>query len=221
MKKHILEKIYSFLKFSEKFNFIFLASRTSSFSKFSKAFTLVELVIVLLIISILLWAISFLSWSYLSKLNVQNEKETIEWDFFYNQTLSLSQPNFWKIKNVSYIWIKLSPNKSYIQDVVFTGNLISTHPVYLDTKVFSYLNFWTGVNLYSWENLQKNITNDVFILYKPYTMWAILAENDAGSLTIYTGSYTLKFSFNTIYSTKICYSLSLNSGRLYPVKCEE
>ena len=185
-----------------------------------KAFTLIELVIVLIIISILLWAISFLSWWYLSKLNIQNEKETIEWDFFYTQTLSLSQPSFWKIKNISYVWIKLLPEKDYIQDVVLTWDLINFHPIYRDTKTFSYIKFWTGISLYSWTNLKKVITNESYILYKPYTMWAILVEDDGWTYNIYTGSYILKFSFDTIYSKKICFKLSLNSWRLYSTKCE-
>jgi len=69
-----------------------------------KAFTLVEMLIVLLIIWILIWAMSYFSWSYIRKLNVESELETVENTFFSTQVSSLSQPNFGKIKHISYIW---------------------------------------------------------------------------------------------------------------------
>jgi len=68
-----------------------------------KAFTLVELVIVVIVIWLLFWALWYLSWDYVYKLNIQNDREIITNAFFYTQTTSLSQPVY-KEKVLSYIW---------------------------------------------------------------------------------------------------------------------
>jgi prepilin-type N-terminal cleavage/methylation domain-containing protein len=58
---------------------------------FKRAFTLVEMIIVLIIISIVFLALGLISWSYVTKLNLENDKETLDGVFSYVQSASLSQ----------------------------------------------------------------------------------------------------------------------------------
>jgi prepilin-type N-terminal cleavage/methylation domain-containing protein len=58
---------------------------------FKRAFTLVEMIIVLIIISIVFLALGLISWSYVTKLNLENDKETLDGVFSYVQSTSLSQ----------------------------------------------------------------------------------------------------------------------------------
>ena len=184
-----------------------------------KAFTLIEMVIVVMIISILLWFLSFLSWSYISKLNVQNEKETLEWDFFYLQSMSLSQPKFWKIKNVKYVWVRLTSSGDYIQNIAFSGNDFSKFYT-LDLKPFYYTYLWTWFYIYSGNNLEETISNDIYILYKPYSMGALLVKKESWwTFKIFTWNRTIKFIVNSIYNDKNCYKINLESWRLYSIYC--
>jgi len=183
-----------------------------------KAFTLVEMVIVIIIISLLLWVLSFLSWSYISKLNVQNEIESLEWDFFYLQSMSLSQPKIWNIDNIKYIWVKLSPSKDYIKNLAFTGDDFSKSKL-VKLIAFSYIRLWSWFEVFSGSNLEKTINNDIIFLYKPYSMWAILVEDNWWAYNLLTWNYTIKFLVNSIYQTKTCFKINLESWRLYKTDC--
>lgn len=180
-----------------------------------KAFTLIELVIVIVIISILLGVMSFFSWSYITHLNVQNEKETVLNTFFLSQTMSLSQPTFWSIKDVKYIWVKIEPNKDYIEQVVFTW----TSPIVTKILPFSYVKMWTWIKIYNWWTLEKQTTNPVFILYKPYKIGSFLMEDMWWTYDILTWDYNIKLDFKSIYSDNLCFMLNLLSWRLYSVNC--
>ena len=183
-----------------------------------KAFTLVEMLIVLLIIWILIWAMSYFSWSYIRKLNVESELETVENTFFSTQVSSLSQPNFGKIKNISYIWVKVEPWKDYLEKIALTWNLSHINPFVIWIWPFSYIKIWTWFEIYSWNNLERTSTKTVYFLYKPYKMWTIFLEDNGWSYNILTGNYKIKFYVNSIYKDKKCFSIQLESWRIKKCK---
>jgi len=177
-----------------------------------KAFTLVELVVVILIIWILFWAIGYLSWSYVHKLNIENDKQTIQSVFYKAQSIALSQPVF-KNEVLSYIGIKLIPEKKYILQVGSTWFLENYFS--LDAKPLYYLQMWSGFYVYSGSNLTFLNTSGVF-LYKSYKLWAYFYSN----WNVYSGNKIVKFSFeDKNHSYKVCFSINLLSGRLFSVKC--
>jgi len=173
-----------------------------------KAFTLIELVIVILIIWILFGALGYLSWSYVYKLNLQNDQETISQTFFSVQTMSLSQPVYKNIP-LSYIWVKLIPEKSYFLVVGLTGSL-SKDVFSLDSKHLNYLKFGSGFNVsgdfYAGEGI---------FLYKPYKIGAyFLIDNK-----IFSWNTIVKFTFSD-KNNKVCFKMNLASGRLNKIKCK-
>jgi len=177
-----------------------------------KAFTLIELVIVILILWILFGILGFLSWSYVYKLNLQNDQETILNTFFYVQTMSLSQPVYKNIP-VSYVWVKLIPEKKYLLIMGNTWDL--NQPSFaMDVKNLSYLKFWTGFDV------EGNIfsTQGTFF-YKPYKLGAYFVVNDGGNTKIFSGNTTVKFKFFD-KDRKFCFQINLSSWRLMPVKCD-
>ncbi len=180
-----------------------------------KAFTLVEMVIVLLIIWILFWILAFFSWSYVWNLNIQNDKETLEWDFFYTQATSMSQPKVGNVWNLSYIWIKLSPGEKYFSIEWLTGDLNSS-PFSIKTKSLNYTKLWTGAILSG--NVWKiTLDKDVYIFYKPYTIWSYVVTDG----NIYSWSNSLFFKLETTkYGKKfLCFRVDFPSWRLFENAC--
>lgn len=178
-----------------------------------KAFTLIELIVVIIIIWILFLALWYLSWSYIFKLNVQNDKEILESAISYVQSSSLSQPSFWKYKNLKFVGIKLEKDKNYITYVGSTwDNFFS---VGIDNFYVSKLGTW--FDIYSWQNLEKTI-NKIYLMYKPYTLWAF-AINE--SWTILTWNKSIKFyiSDSKLKEYKYCFKFELISWRLYNIAC--
>jgi len=183
-----------------------------------RAFTLVEMLVVIIIIWFLLWVLSFFSWSYISKLNVENDIETMENVFSSVQASSLSQPNFWKINNVSYVWIDLTPNKNYVYKLAFTWEDFSKKNI-VDIKSFSYIKIWTWFEIYSWTTFEKSSTNKWYFLYRPYTMGSFFVEKDGTNYNIFSWDYTINFYIESIYKGRKCFSVHLESWRLKEIKC--
>ena len=186
-----------------------------------KAFTLIELVIVILIIWILFWAFGYMSWDYVEKLNVQNDTETVQNSFSYVQSSTLSQPNFGKYDNLKYAWIKLTTNKDYTMYVWFTWGLDSS-PLWLQTKVLYTTHIWTGFSIYSWTDLIKTFSGSAYFVYKPYTIGAtFIRQKDSTDWQIYTWNKIIQFYIiNKSGSFKKCFRIGLLSWRLFNVLCK-
>ena len=174
-----------------------------------KAFTLAELVIVVIVIWILFWALWYLSWDYVYKLNIQNDKEIITSTFFYIQTTSLSQPVY-KGKPLSYIWLAFAPEKKYFKIVWLTWDFSSK--VYtLWVKNLSYLKFWT------WFEVNGHFYNSWMFLYKPYKIWSFFVVSDINGTKVFSGNQDVKFIFYD--RIKACFKINLLSWRLKEISC--
>lgn len=181
-----------------------------------KAFTLVEMILVLIVIWILFLALWYLSWSYIYKLNVQNDKETLVNSISYIQSSSLSKPNFWKYKDINFLWVKLAINKNYITYIWWTWDTFSlSNIISVGSANFYNTKFWTWFTIYSWWTLIW--TSDiVYFMYKPYTIWSFLVKQD---WTIFTWNKIVKFNIlDSRY--KDCFKFNVASWRLYYIKCE-
>ncbi len=175
-----------------------------------KAFTLVELVIVMIILWILFLALWYLTWSYIFRLNVQNDQETINQTFFVIQSRSLSQPVFqWKA--LSYIWIRLVPDNNNISIVWYTWN--KDNFIVLNSKKLYYLKFWSWCVI-NWKKF--NICN---IIYKPYKIWANLITYNEQQQKIFSWNSNVNFYFY-YKNTKVCFKLNLSSWRLSKTICK-
>ena len=180
---------------------------------FKKAFTLVEIVIVVLIIWILFWAIWYLSWSYVYRLNIQNDQEAILSTFQKVQSISLSQPVV-KNKVLSYVWIKLIPNKKYLLEVWTTWNVYDYFS--LQAIPLYYLSMGSGFYILSWWN-KTFISWSGVIFYKSYWIWASFLCN----WNIYSGNKIVEFQFeDNKWREKVCFKLDLLSGRIFEKKCK-
>ncbi len=170
-----------------------------------KAFTLIELMIVILVIGILFLSIWFLSWSYVHKLNIQNDTQIIENVFLETQNQSLSQP-LYKNDLLSKLWVKLFSGKKYLIIMWATwGNTFLP----LKIKNLSYLVLSWGIN-YNWSYYWSWI-----IYFNSYKIWANLLVSDG---IFSTGEVKLEFS-DVNWDMKRCFKLNLNVGRLYLDKC--
>ena len=177
-----------------------------------KAFTLVEIVVVLLIIWILFWALWYLSWSYVYKLNVENDIQTIQHTFFRTQTMSLSQPVY-KGKTLRYVWVKIEPEKSYLVLVWSTWDINNYFPIWI--KNTSYLNYSTGFTVNSWSNSDFYAWTGVF-LYKSYSVWAIFQTNGK----VFSWDKIVDLYWKDKAGKKFCFTMNLLSGRLFKKKCK-
>jgi len=186
-----------------------------------KAFTLIELVIVIIIIWILFGALGYISWDYVSKLNIQNDQETIESSFSYIQSSTLSQPNFWNYKNLKYIWIKLSTNTQYLEYIGFTW-LIENSFIWLDSKNLYISHIWKNFTIYSWNTILSSFSWNGYFIYKPYTLWSVfVAQPHNSNLEIYTWNKIIQFYItNRSNSLKKCFTMNLLSWRLFSVWCK-
>lgn len=184
-----------------------------------KAFTLIELLIVVIVIWILFSALWYFSWSYIYKLNIQNDKETLENSVNYVQSSSLSQPSFWKYKNLDFIGIKLEKNKNYLSYIWWTWNhFSSSNKISVGSNDFYSTRLWTWFDIYSWWTLIW--TSDiVYFMYKPYTIWSFLVKQD---WTIFTWNKSIKFYIvdNRFKDYKNCFRFDTVSWRLYDIVCE-
>jgi len=180
-----------------------------------KAFTLVETLIVLLIIWILFWILAYFSWSYVWQLNIQNDKETLEWEFFYTQATSMSQPKVGNIWNLTYIWLKISPDKNYFSVEWLTWDL-NLNPFSIKTKQLNYLKFGTWA-LLSGSAGKITLDKDVYIFYKPYTIWSVVVSDG----NIYSWSNSLYFKLKTTKYIKkdLCFRVDFPSWRLFESQC--
>lgn len=182
-----------------------------------KAFTLIEMLMVILIIWILFSVLWHISWNYIHYFNTQNDKETLENAFSYTQTTTLSQPDFWtKFKNLKYLWIKLSPWKDYITYVWLTWeDRTSLEKVFsVKANAFGYLKVWT------WFKIDGDfISNDAYFWYKPYSIWSSFYVDGR----LYTWNKIVEFilddrSLRNDY--RKCLRFEIASWRLYSKKCE-
>ena len=178
-----------------------------------KAFTLIEIVIVILIIWILFWAIWYLSWSYVYKLNIQSDQETIINTFRKVQSMSLSQP-IYKNKVLSYIWVKLIPHKKYILEIGSTGTVENYFSV--GAKPLYYLSMWTWFTVVSGAN-KISISWSWQVFYKSYWLGAYFVSN----WNIYSGNKIIKFKFlDKSWEKAVCFKLNLISWRVFVSRCE-
>ena len=186
-----------------------------------KAFTLIEMIIVIIIIWILFLAFGYISRDYVSKLNIQNDQETIENSFSYIQSSTLSQPNFWKYDNINYVWVKLTTNTNRTMYVWFTWWL-NSKPLWLWTKALYISKIWTWFFIYSWTNLIDSFSGAAYFVYKPYTIGAtFIRQKDSSDWQIYTWNKTIQFYItNRSHSLKKCFELNLLSWRLFNVLCK-
>ncbi len=186
-----------------------------------KAFTLIEMIIVIIIIWILFLAFGYISWDYVEKLNIQNDRETVENSFSYIQSSTLSQPNFGKYNNINYAWVKLTTNKDWTMYVWFTWWLDST-PLWLETKVLYTTHIWTWFFVYSWTSLIDTFSGAAYFVYKPYTIGAtFIRQKDSSDWQIYTWNKTIQFYItNRSHSLKKCFKINLLSWRLFNVLCK-
>ena len=172
-----------------------------------KAFTLLEIVIVVLIIWILLWALWYLSWSYVYKLNIENDVQNIQQTFFKTQTMSLSQP-IYKGNALKYVWIKIEPEKSYLILVWSTWDINNYFPIWIENN--SYLNYATGFTVdshfYAWSGV---------FLYKSYSLWAVFQVN----WTIFSWDKMVDLYWKDKAGKKFCFTMNLLSWRLFKKKC--
>ena len=184
-----------------------------------KAFTLAELIIVIIVLWILFGALWYLSWSYIYKLNIQNDKETLENAVSHIQSSSLSQPSFWKYKMLDFVGVKLEKSKSYITYVWSTWNNFSLSNI-ISAGIDNFYNskLWTWFNIYSWWAFQGT-TNEIYFMYKPYTIWSFAVEQD---WTILTWNKSIKFHIidNKLNYYKNCFRFDVASWRLYNIVCE-
>ena len=186
-----------------------------------KAFTLIELVIVIIIIWILFLAFWYISWDYVSKLNIQNDRETVENSFVYIQSSTLSQPNFGKYDNISYAWLKLITNNDYIEYVWFTWGLNSI-PLWLQTNVLYISKIWTGFSIYSWWTFLESFSGVAYFVYKPYTIGVtLIRKKDISDWKIYTWNKAVQFYISDkSWYLKKCFRINLLSWRLFSVLCK-
>ena len=178
-----------------------------------RAFTLLEIVIVVLIIWILFWAIWFLSWSYIYRLNIQNDQETVINTFRKVQTMSLSQPVY-KNTVLPYIGIKLIPKKTYLLEIWSTWNMQNYFS--LQAQPLYYLTMWSGFDLYSWDS-KIFLLGSWEIFYKSYWLGAYFLHN----WVVYSGNKIVKFVFSDkIWREKRCFKVNLASGRIFIEQCK-
>jgi len=153
------------------------------------------------------------------KLNVTNDLETLKNTFTYTQSVSLSQHNFWKYKDLKYIWVKLSSDKSSIFVVWTTWDINSS---FFDIKYdyLKYIKLWTWFTIISWNNIDT-FSWCAYFVYKPYTIWSIFIKSKNWTNSIYTWNQIIQFyTQSKSLLTKRCFSLSLNSWRLFGIDCK-
>lgn len=152
------------------------------------------------------------------KLNVTNDLETLKNTFTYTQSISLSQPNFWKYKDLKYIWVKLSSDKSSIFIVWTTWN-INSNFFNIKYDYLKYIKLWTWFTIISWANIDT-FSWSAYFVYKPYTIWSVFIKSENWTNTIYTWNQVIHFYTQSKYLLdKRCFSLSLNSWRLFETDC--
>ncbi len=181
-----------------------------------KAFTLIELIIVVIVLWILFSALWYLSWSYIYNLNVQNDKETLESWFSHIQSSSLSQPSFWKYKMLDFIGIRLEKDKKYISYIWSTWNI--SNLITVGSDYFNNVKLWTWFDLYSWW-VYKESLDTVYFMYRPYKISSLLIKEN---WTILTWNKSIKFHIidDKLKYYKNCLKFNVTSWRLYNISCQ-
>jgi prepilin-type N-terminal cleavage/methylation domain-containing protein len=186
---------------------------------FKRAFTLVEMIIVLIIISIVFLALGLISWSYVTKLNLENDKETLDGVFSYVQSTSLSQAVYKNWKLFDYLWMQLISNYPNIILVWFTWSLTKSNLSLLENKVLNYTKVGSKFFIYSWDNtLIDSFSWKAYFVFKSYNLWAYFIKQTQSLWQVFTGNKLVKFSISK-KNYKKCFSFNLNSGRLFETNC--
>lgn len=183
-----------------------------------KAFTLIELVIVVIVLWILFSALWYLSWSYIFKLNVQNDKETLENWISYIQSSSLSQPSFWNYKMLDFIWVKLEKEKKYILYIWATWDVFSlSNKITVGSDYFNNIRLWTWFDIYSWWIFQETV-DVIYFMYKPYSISSFIVKPNWVILT-WNKSVNFHVIDDKMGFYKNCLKFEVSSWRLYNIAC--
>lgn len=186
---------------------------------FKKAFTLVEIIIVLIIIFLIFSVLGYISWSYVNKLNLENDKESLEGSFSYMLSRSLSQSTY-KNHILNYVWLKLSSNWQNIVYVWFKSKLDQDNLQLLKNRLLNYTKVWKKFDIYSWDSLIDSFSGDAYFVFKSYELGASFIKSKPGIWEVFTWNKYIKFSLykNNLY--KKCFEFRLSSGRLFITDCQ-
>ena len=192
-----------------------------------KAYTLIEMVVVIIIIWLILSIVWLFSWRYIYSLNVKNDVETLMWAFTYVQTSSLSQPNVGSWDEVfDFVWVKIENTKWYIQLIWFTWeyedistaniHIFKTYPLNV-TAFGSWVKVLKGTHtILSWE---------VYFLYEPYKLnQAIVVKDNSMNWHTFTwinNDYTV---FDIMHkrddiNPAWCFNFNFSNWRVYEYMC--
>lgn len=172
-----------------------------------RAFTLVELLIVIVIVWIFFSLLFSAFWSYLKTIHFKNNKELflINFDSISSHSMSSSYYNWKKFDKLNLvIWDQKS---FFTKKALSWSNEIFLWKENLDVSVFSWFT-------YSWNSsIDFNTWNIFFESYKLgcYLSWS------SNRFTTWNVYFDLK---STIWAWKYCFKLNLESCRLVENNCD-
>ncbi len=173
--------------------------------KNKKAFTLMELLIVIFIMSLFLWLSMGIWVKQLNNFKLNNIKENFIW-FYNNIYNNILTSNYYKWKKINIFTISFNSN---------TGNIFYYETWYKWLENINYnskkLSLKTKIN-----NIYSNNTNNIksfFIELSPYTLWCNIMVNWKKIKEIYFSLINEKFNKN------YCFYIKDKNCILEEIKC--
>lgn len=171
-----------------------------------KAFTLIELIIVIVIISVLMAATMRFGWDRIRLLNNKNIQEQFLSSFSSlqaenNMTNYHLGKNYQELKINFLLWEKFFSYSYHNQDSI------------LDSKTTSieWWNYKISKIILDW-----NVLKEANILMKPYTLWCTITNNDGSS-----SWKNLKLWILVNDNKEYCFSIESNNCKIKTIFCSE
>jgi len=195
-----------------------------------KAFTLVEMIVVIVILWLMFSAFWILSWSYIQKLTKVNDIETIKWAFSFAMNSSFSQPipNEDQEMNFDFVAVRMDTDTNNIDVVWFTGayDVLPEQIYSIREYQIGRIHSWTGWTIIK-ENSEETFDWNIYFLYEPYrSKYRVIkwgTEAWTWKWEALTG-YDYQISFD-IYDPKNkekswCFLFYATNGRIDQTDCE-
>ena len=188
--------------------------------KNTPAFTLIEMLIVIVIIGILLVAMVFLGAGQIRKLQFRNDKALIT-----NTHTDVVGWFLWSsVHNGQRVtqgaW---NPTEENISVLSTTDELTNPTPLFsIDKQVWFDIGKLWHFSHYDPTTMTQAPLINTRLLLQPYKVWCTLEDQDSTPTMLYTGGF---FTFSFMYwwvenEDMVCYHIDLGSCKLYERKAE-
>jgi len=165
-----------------------------------KGFTLIEIMIVIVIISVLM-TITMRFWSNrIDDLGYQAGKEQFlsAYDMLYSQATT---SNYHEGIRYDILYITLNSGENALSYAYDSGDYQKVH---ISTPM-----------IISWLQVDENTINDVNLTLHPYTLWCWISSNEGNE--IYTG---ISFGLIIKWQKQYCFSIKNDTCKLIEQKCD-